>query len=124
MVLGRFLVVWRVFGGVLGGPENLGGILESLGGVLGGLGPSWVVLDPTRWARQPTWAEPRWSQDEAKMRPKRDQNRCQERTRQKKFLKIVLEPSWVDLDSFWAASWGRRMGLRLGETAFREKSRF
>ena len=79
-VLGRF---WVVLGAVL---EGLGRLLGGSWGVLGAsggrLGPSWVVrvvFGSTSAVGASTWASfrcPKGSQDEAKMRPKRDQNRC------------------------------------------------
>ena len=56
--------------------------------------------------------------------PRRSKIDVENEVEKRRLLKIVLEPSWVDLGSFWGASWGRRMGFRLGETAFREKTRF
>ena len=55
-----------------------------------------------------------------KMGAKTDQNRCQKRSRKKKLLKIVLEPSWVDLGSSWVPSWGQNRALALGGTRFFE----
>ena len=129
---------WRVWGGILGG---LGGLLGGLGGLLGDLGRSWGHLGgpwvalgrfgPNKVGQggglmfqKEAKMEPKWEPKYAKIEDKTDQNRRQKRRRKKKLLKIVLEPSWVDLGSSWVPSWGRRMGFRRGETAFREKSRF
>ena len=68
----------------------------------------WVILGPARWGAHPPlggfWS-PKRSQDEAKFRPKTDQNRCQKRSRRKKPLKIVLEGSWAGLGPILAPSW-------------------
>ena len=123
----RFLIVWRVswvdfgsFWGVLGGSwaplgaswRGLGGSWRHLGRSWGRLGRSWVGLANSRSflsqqvaALRLVWA-PFGGQDGAKMAPKTDQNRCQKRSRKKMFLKIVLEPSWVDFGSSWVPSWG------------------
>ena len=54
------------------------------------------------------------------MNPKTDKIDIKNDVEKKTLLKIILEPSWGVLGSSWVPSWGRRMGFRLGETAFRE----
>ena len=128
-VLGRFLVVLgglrevlRGHFGVLGGSwAALGGSWAPLGATGSRLGPSWVVrvvLGPTRPGEPRHLARfwvPKGAQDEAKIAPKRDQNRCQKRSRKKKLLKIVLESSWSDLGSFWVPSWSPKIAGNLGK---------
>ena len=112
-IIGRFGVSWGVFWRswrVLGGSwEALGGSGGCLGSILGGIESPWVVKGHVRANRVP-WrgciGGSKGGQDEAKMGPKRHQNRCQKRSRKKMLLKIVLERSWVDLGSFWVPSWG------------------
>ena len=95
-------------GGSLGGLGRLlgrlGGVLEGLGAVLGGLGSPWVVkghFKANRLRRSMPFGRPKGGQDEAKFRPKTDQNRCQKRSRRKKALEdrlgAVLGRSWVVL---------------------------
>ena len=89
--------------------EALGGSGGRLGSILGGLESPWVVKGRFRaraLLRTPSFGGSKGGQDEAKMGPKRHQNRCQKRSRKKMLLKIVLERSWVDLGSFWVPSWG------------------
>ena len=139
LVFGLYWAVLGLSSGSLGPPWGrpgivLGRLLATLDPVLVFLGRLGAVLSRlgSLKARRggvsyPSWSSfgrPKGSQDEAKIGPKRDQNGCQKRRRKKKVLKIVLEPSWADFRSFWGSSWGRRMGFRLGETAFRENSRF
>ena len=110
---------------------HLGGVLEGLGVVLGGLeavlgrhGSFRVILGPARPCDAPHLRGPRGAKMRPKWHPRRTKIDDKNEVEKKKLLKIVLEPSWADLGSFWGPSWGRRMGFRLGETAFREKSRF
>ena len=129
---------WRVLGGILGG---LGGLLGRLGVVLGDLGRSWDHLGSPwvalsrfglvgvrragkRMFQKEAKMEPKWEPKYAKIEHKTDQNRRQKRRRKKKLLKIVLERSWGDLGSSGEVSWGRRMGFRHSETAFRENQAF
>ena len=44
--------------------------------------------------------------------------------RKKHLLKIVLEPSWVDLGSSWVPSWGQNRALALGGARFFENRLF
>ena len=86
---------------------GLGGILGGLGAVLGGLGSAWLIqghFGVVASLRRAVFWRPKEGQDDAKMRPKTDQNRRQKRRRKKMLLKIVLEPSWGDLGSFWVPS--------------------
>ena len=93
---------------------HLEGHFWRLGSLLGPPESPWVVEDQKR-ASKDRWGSslgaPKGGQDEAKMGPKRHQNRCQKRRRKKKLLKIVLEPSWVDLGSSWVPSWGHFRAL-------------
>ena len=122
--MGRFLVVFGGLGesfgrscGGLGGSvaaleaswEALGGSGGRPGSILGGLESPWVVKGRFRAnkSRRPAaFGGAKGGQDEVKMGPKTDKNRCQKRCRKKMLLKIVLERSWVDLGSFWVPSWG------------------
>ena len=81
-MLGRFLVVLGFLGGSFGG---LGGSWAALGRLLRGLGrllrPSWAVMGRQRsfWSYvfplgRGIWAS-KEGQDEAKIGPRRDQNR-------------------------------------------------
>ena len=112
-VLGRFVVVLGLLGGsfgCLGGSwEALEGSGGRLGSILGGLESPWVVKGRFRASellRSPSFGRANGGQDEAKMEPKTDKNRCRKRSRKKMLLKIVLERSWGDLGSFWMPSWG------------------
>jgi len=123
---------WQVLGGILGG---LGGLLTRPGVVLDGLGRSWGHLgDP--WVALSAFGpsgvqqrgrlmfqkgakmEPKWEPKSAKIEHKTDQNRRQKRRRKKKLLKIVLEPSWVDLGSSWEPFWSPKSCSRLGRGSF------
>ena len=42
----------------------------------------------------------------------------------RRLLKIVLEPSWVDLGSSWVPSWGQNRALALGGARFFENRLF
>ena len=89
--------------------EALGGSGGRLGSILGGLESPWVVKGRFRASkvlRIPSFGGAKGGQDEVKMGPNTDKNRCQKRCRKKTLLKIVLERSWVDLGSFWVLSWG------------------
>ena len=44
--------------------------------------------------------------------------------RKKHLLKIVLEPSWVDLGPSWVPSWGQNRALALGGARFFENLLF
>ena len=100
------------------------GVLAASWAVLGRHGSIFVVLSSTG---SPTRGDlgnfglPIWH---PKMRPKTEQHRRQKRRRKKTLFKIVLKRSWSHLGSFGEPSWGRRMGFRPGETAFRENQRF
>ena len=103
---GVFWRSWRVLGGSW---EALGGSGGRLGSILGGIESPWVVEGHVRASRVPCTGSiggSKGGQDEAKMGPKRHQNRCQKRSRKKLLLKIVLERSWGDLGSFGGSSWG------------------
>ena len=91
--LGVFWRSWRVLGGSW---EALGGSGGRLGLILGGLESPWVVkgrFKASRAGRTPSFGGSKGGQDEAKMAPKRHQNRCQKRSRKNMLLKIVLERS-------------------------------
>ena len=99
-IFGRFGASWGVFWRswrVLGGSwEALGGSGGRLGSILGGLESPWVVKGRFRASellRSPSFGRAKGGQDEAKMEPKTDKNRCQKRSRKKMLLKIVLERS-------------------------------
>ena len=62
--------------------------------------------------------EPEWGPMYAKIEDKTDQNRRQKRRRKNKLLKIVLEPSWVDLGSSWVPSWGQNRALARAALVF------
>ena len=123
--MGRFLVVLGGLGGSLGGLGrllgHLGGVLEGLGGVLGGigavlgrLGSSWVVLRHFG-AVDSRCAADLGVQKGAKMKPNFDPRRMkidvENEVEKRRLLKIVLEPSWVDLGSSWVPSWGQNRAL-------------
>ena len=102
---GVFWRSWRVLGGSW---EALGGSGGRLGSILGGIETPWVDFVDFRASKvlsTPSFGEAKGGQDEAKMEPKTDKNRCQKRSRKKMLLKIVLLPSWGDLGSFWGSSW-------------------
>ena len=61
--------------------------------------------------------KPKWSQDGPKSKTKTMMKKEALQDR----LGAVLGRSWVVLGAVLGPSWGRRMGFRLGETAFREK---
>ena len=134
-VLDRFRVVLDgSLGGLFGVLEGLGWLLEGSWRVLGpswiSLGPSWVVrvvFGSTRSAEASHldrfWV-PKGGQDEAKIGAKRDQNRRQKRCQKKMLLKIVLEPSWVDLGSSWVPSWVSFFDFGWGFTMVFEQSHF
>ena len=108
-IFGRVGASWGSFGG-------LGGSWAALGRLLGGLEAvldrSWavlsrhrllrVVLGPPACARKSHWGV-QGGQDEPKIGPKTDQNRCQKRSRRKKALEdrlgAVLGRSWVVLSA-------------------------
>ena len=81
-VLGRFLVVWELLGGSFGG---LGGSWAALGRLLGGLGAvlgrhgsprvNFVDFRASKVLSTPSFGGAKGGQDEAKIGPKRDQNR-------------------------------------------------
>ena len=64
--------------------------------------------------------EPKWSQNRTQDGPKSKIKT----NRKKKILKIVLEPSWVDLGSSWVPSWGQNRALALGGARFFENRLF
>ena len=100
-------------GGLLG---RLGGVLGDLESILGHLGDPWVALSrfglvaPGQGVgfmfQKGAKMEPKWEPKYAEIGHKTDQNRIQKRRRKNRFLKIVLEPSWVDLGSSGVPSWG------------------
>ena len=47
----------------------------------------------------PSFGRVKGGQDEVKIGPKTDQNRCRKQCQKKMLLKIVLGPSWGDLGS-------------------------
>ena len=114
VVLGGLRGVLGASWGILGG---LGGSWRHLGRSWGRLGRSWVGLANSRsfLSQQVALVRANWApfggQVGAKMAPKTDENRCQKRSRKKMFLKIVLEPSWVDFGSSWVPSWGHVFDL-------------
>ena len=57
--------------------------------------------------------DPRWSKIDI-------ENEVEKR----RLLKIVLEPSWVDLESPWGPSWGQNRALALGGARFFENRLF
>ena len=99
---------WGSFGGSWGG---LGGSWAPLGRLLGGLGAvlgrhgsprvNFVDFRASKLLRAPSFGVSKGGQDEAKMGPKRHQNRCQKRSRKKNALAdrlgTVLRRSWVVL---------------------------
>ena len=108
-------------------PERLERRLGTLLGALGPLlGRSWALLGRSWGALGALWAAlgaefknhqqvnaqndrfwlPKGCPKGAKIDPKTDQNRRQKSMRKKHMFKIVLEPSWDDLGSFWVASGG------------------
>ena len=58
------------------------------------------------------------------MRPNFDPRRIkidvENEVEKRRLLKIVLEPSWVDLGSSWVPSWGQNRALALGGARFFE----
>ena len=111
-IFGRFGGSWEVFSrswGVLGGSwRGLGGSWDRLGSLLGRLGPPQVVIGHFK----PTGpCEPRdlgalWgAKMEPKWNPRRTKIDVKNEVETKRLFKIVLEPSWVDLGSFWGSSW-------------------
>ena len=64
--------------------------------------------------------KPKWSQDGPKSKTKTMMKKEALQDR----LGAVLGRSWVVLGAVLGLSWGRRMGFRLGETAFRENQSF
>ena len=103
------------------------GVLAASWGVLGGLRPAWFhfcrfKLNKVQEGRPK--ASKKGPNMGPKMGAKTDQNRCQKRSRKKKLLKIVLEPSWVDLGSSWVPSWGQNRALALGGARFFENRLF
>ena len=108
-IFGRFGASWGVFWRSWRVLEALGRLLGGLGAVLGRHGSprvNFVDFRASKLRSTPSFGRSKGGQDEAKMGPKRHQNRCQKRSRKKMLLKIVLERSWVDLGSFWVPSWG------------------
>ena len=90
---GIFWRSWRVLGGSW---EALRGSGGRLGSFLGGIESPWVVKGRFRASkalRIPSFGGVKGGQDEAKIGPKRHQNRCQKRSRKKMLLKIILERS-------------------------------
>ena len=90
----------------------------------------WVILGPARRGGGPPlgrfWS-PKGSQDEAKFRPKTDQNRCQKRSRKKKALEdrlgAVLGRSWVVLGAVLGSkSCSRSSGARFFENLLFEEN--
>jgi len=95
-------------GGILGG---LGALLGGLETVLGRHGSFGVVFEPTGSAG----ARHLGAQRGSKMKPKSDRIRTkidvENELEKRRLLKIVLEPSWVDLGSSWVPSWGPNRAL-------------
>ena len=64
----------------------------------------------------------------AKMRPNFDPRRTKidvkNKVEERRLLKIVLDPSWVDLGSSWVPSWGQNRALALGGARFSENRLF
>ena len=123
------LLVWLVLvalGCLLAG---LGPVLAALGALLAALGlllgRSWALLGGSWEALGRSWGDlgttcknhpkidpkndrfrlPKGRPEGAKIEPQTDQNRRQKSMRKKHLFKIVLEPSWSDLGSFWRPSW-------------------
>ena len=75
----------------------------------------------------PTWAD-FGAQRGAKMRPNFDPRQIkidvENEVKKRRLLKIVLEPSWVDLGSSWVPSWGQNRALALGGARFFENRLF
>ena len=74
-IFGRFGGSWGAFGGSWEGSWRL---LGGLGRLLGRLGPSWVVkghFGASRVGCTAAFGPPKEGQDEAKIGPRRDQNR-------------------------------------------------
>ena len=101
---GSFWPLGRSFWPLGGSFWPLGGSFLASWKPLGASWIFWVILGPARSDGDPPlggfWS-PKGSQDEAKFRPKTDQNRCQKRSRRKKALEdrlgAVLGRSWVVL---------------------------
>ena len=68
--------------------------------------------------------EPRWSQNGTQEAPKSKTKTQMKKDALEDRFGAVLGRSWVVLGAVLGPSWGRGMGFRLGETAFREKSPF
>ena len=56
--------------------------------------------------------------------PRRTQIHVENEVEKRRLLKIVLEPSWVDLGSSWVPSWGQNRALALGGARFFENLLF
>ena len=68
--------------------------------------------------------EPKWSQNRTQDAPKSKLKTKTKKEALEDRLGAVLGRSWVVLGAVLGPSWGRRMGFRLGETAFRESRLF
>ena len=131
-ILGRTMMGWSMMMGRAIEDIVGGGIVGRTHDRLGHIGPSWivwVVLELTRPVEHPTWVKfggPKGAPDETKIRAKRNQNRCQ-KTKSKKGdvedrLGAVLGRSWVVLG--WSLESQNGVSPTVGETAFRQQSRF
>ena len=101
--------------------SRLGAILARLGGRLG------VIFKvPSRGAASHLGAlwRPSWSQNGTQDGPKPKTKTKSKKDALEDRLRAVLGRSWLVLGVVLGPSWGRRIGFRLGETAFREKSPF
>ena len=56
--------------------------------------------------------------------PRRTKIDVENEIEKRRLLKIVLEPSWVDLGSSWVPSWGQNRALALGGARFFENRLF
>ena len=108
----------RRLGGTWGSP---GGSWEGLGGVLVGLGAilkrlceqsDFRSIFGSIWGGFGGGLGKHFGD---KMPSKTHQNLTRFFTSKKSLSKSVLEPSWVDLRSFWVASWGQIMHWHLGK---------
>ena len=99
---------------------GLGAVLGRSWVVLGRHGSFRVILEPTS-CRDPRLLA---TQRGAKMEPKSKTKTKSKKDALEDRLGAVLGRCWVVLGAVLRSSWGRRMGFRLGETAFREKLRF
>ena len=114
--------------------EPLGGLLEPLEGLLGPLGAVLNVIEKSidfktplgskKGGGIPVLGHPFWHQNRPKTAPETSQNPRRFSRAIKVLFKSVLEPSWADLGSFWAPSWGQKNHFRIGKRSTGAKSTF